>query len=163
MALSENTASSQVSNQAAADQGRDVQTLISLLGDMMPLLLRIQSSGAGQATGFGSTDIILNPLLDRQAAITFVENTAADALQTLSQYVEQRTTRSSGVDMCQPIVTQATNCLAAHDYAQTFNLIWQAYRLITALRAVNPQLPPLHSAAARNAAGNSPDRGSTQH
>jgi hypothetical protein len=151
------------SNQAAvsADQGRDVQTLISLLGDMMPVLLRIQS--VGQTTGIGSTDIALNPMLDRQAAINFVENTAADALQTLSLYVEQRTAQSSGADMCRPIVTQATNCLAAHDYAQTFNLIWHAYRLITALRAVNPQLPPLRSAAAKNLAAGSSDRASTQH
>jgi hypothetical protein len=158
---SEQTASSQAA--AQADPGRDVQTLISLLGDMMPLLLRIQSSGAGQIAGFGSTDIVLNPLLDRQAAINFVENAAADALQTLSHYVEQRTAQSSGVDMCRPIVTQATNCLAAHDYAQAFNLIWQAYRLIAALRAVNPQLPPLRSAAAKNAAVGSSDRASTQH
>lgn len=159
MALSEHTAAS---NQAAtqADQGRDVQTLISLLGDMMPLLLRIQSPGTGQ--GFASADVMLNPMLDRQAAITFVENAAADALQTLSDYLEQRTAQNSGIDICRPIVTQATNCLAAHDYAQTFNLIWQAYRLITALRAVNPQLPPLRSAAAKNAAGSS-DRASTQH
>ena len=153
---------SAASNQAAPpDQARNIQTLISLLGDMMPLLLRIQSL-MGQASAVAPADLVLNPMIEHQAAVSFVENLAADALQRLSSYLDARTAQTAGIDICRPIVAQAANCLAVHDYAQTFNLIWQAYRLITALRAVDPQLPPLNSAAAGKAAG-SPDSGSTHH
>jgi hypothetical protein len=158
MALSESTASSRAAPQ---DQARDVQTLISLLGDMVPLLLRMQSPTVGQVSPLWPNDLILNPMLDHQAAVSFVENIAADSLQTLSTYLEGRSPQAAELDICKPIVTQAANCLAVHDYAQTLNLIWQAYRLVTALRAVNPQLPPLRSASATQAA--SPDRSSTQH
>lgn len=162
MAVSESITSSRAALQdQPREQARDVQTLISLLGDMMPLLLRMQSP-MGQASVLGQTDFMANPMLDYQAAVNFVENIAADSLQTLSTYLDGRTVQTGELDICKPLVGQATNCLAMHDYAQAFNLIWQAYRLITALRAINPQLPPLHSAAAdHRAAAN--ERSSTQH
>jgi len=102
-------------------------------------------------------------MLDHQAAVCFVENIATDALETLSNYLDARTPQTARIDICRPIVTQAANCLAVHDYAQTFNLIWQAYRLITALRAANPQLPPLRSAAAARGAMAGSSDPSTHH
>ena len=159
MPLSESTASNQA---APPDQARDVQTLISLLGDMMPLLLRIQSPTMGPP-GLSQANLAVNPMLDHQAAATFVENIAADALQTVSNYLDANTKQTGGIDICRPIIAQAANSLAMRDYEQTFDLIWQAYRLITAMRAVNPQLPPLRSAAAaKGAQTGSPDR-TTQH
>jgi len=32
---------------------------------------------------------------------------------------------------------------AARDYAQTFNLIWHAYRMIATVRAADSRIPPL--------------------
>lgn len=168
MAVSESITSSRAAPQEpsrdpAHAQAQDMQTLISLLGDMVPLLVRIQSPAMGQASPALPGELTLNPMLDQQAAVCFVENMAADALHSLAIYLEGRTAQSAELDICKPIIAQATNCLAVHDYAQSFNLIWQAYRLITALRAVNPQLPPLRSAAANKSAASPLERASTQH
>jgi hypothetical protein len=48
------------------------------------------------------------------------------------------------------------HCFAAHDYAQAFGMIWQAYRMIAALRAINPQLPPLRAVGPANSPSSSP-------
>jgi hypothetical protein len=71
-----------------------------------------------------------------------VEDITADSLRMLSAYLETYAGQHQGLESCVPIVTQAARCFAARDHAQTLGLIWQAYRVITALRAGNPQLPP---------------------
>ena len=161
-----------------ADQSAapDTQTVIGLLGSLMPLLLQIQlqsrdqmyppspmpigplpmgsmppgavptgQPGSDQAgLGYPLGNIApFNPMLDHQAAIHLVEDITADSLRTLSTFLEAYAPQHRGLESCIPIVTQAARCFAARDQAQTLALIWQAYRVITALRAANPQLPPL--------------------
>ena len=150
----------------------DTQTLIGLLGSLMPLLLQIQSQSRGQMfqpgpwqpglyqsgpaqpspgqlnpeqsglEGLFGSVAPANPMLDHQAAVSLVEDITADSLRMLSAYLETYAGQHQGLESCVPIVTQAARCFAARDYAQTLGLIWQAYRVITALRASNPQLPP---------------------
>jgi hypothetical protein len=121
---------------------QDTQKLISLLDSLMPLLLRIQSQPTEQQYPFAPTSSLFdNPLIDQQAATSLVEDITADSLRTLSSYLETYAERFAGLRSCVAIVTQAERQFNARDYAQAFNLIWQAYRIITALRAANPQLP----------------------
>jgi hypothetical protein len=165
MAVSESSTPSNAQNRSAPpqDQARDVQTLISLLGDMVPLLIRMQTPAMGQTSPLLPIELMTNPMLDHQAAVCFVEALANDSLHTLQTYLEShRATHGNELEVCKPLVTQAANCVAVHDYAQAFDQIWQAYRLITALRAANPQLPPLRSASAgKSATEGSADRVST--
>jgi hypothetical protein len=146
----------------------DTQMIIGLLGNLMPLLLQLQSQypaqypgqisqgsfgqggfGSGQggftaadaATGFGNL-APPNPMLDHQAAVEMIEDINANALRTLSAYLENYANQHAGLADCVPIVTQAVRLFAARDHAQTFNLIWQAYRAIAMARALDPQLPP---------------------
>jgi hypothetical protein len=165
--------------------------LIGLLGNLMPLLLQIQSqsreqmfqggpvqpghwqpglyqSAAAQALsdpltsgplmpgqimpGQPNSDLFgnvapgnlmpPNHMLDQKAAVNLVEDITADSLRLLSAYLETYAGQHQGLESCVPIATQAARCFAARDFAQTLGLIWQAYRVITALRAGNPQLPP---------------------
>lgn len=158
--------------------GPDIQTVIGLLSSLMPLLLQIQwpsheqlsqfglwqggpyqpgfaqpvpgqpDSGAlGPGSDFGNL-APANPMLDHQAAVNLVEDITADSLRTLSTYLENYAGHHQGLESCIPMVTHAARCFAARDYGQTLGLIWQVYRAITALRAGNPQLPPLRAAAA---------------
>jgi hypothetical protein len=185
---------------AAQSPTPDTQTLIGLLGNLMPLLLQIQSQSrwqmlqggpfqpdsfvdpaaqpgsfqpgfwqpglyqsaaapvsgpqpvSGPMSGRPNSDPIGNiaaggprpadPVLDQQAAVNLVEDITADSLRLLSAYLETYAGQHQGLESCVPIVTQAARCFAARDFAQTLGLIWQAYRVITALRAGNPQLPP---------------------
>jgi len=123
---------------------QETQKLITLLGNLMPLLLRIQSPPIEPPSPFAAANLMFeNPLLDREAATSLVEDITGDSLRTLSTYLETNAGRFSGLDNCVAIVTQAAHRFKARDYEQAFGLIWQAYRLITALRASNPQLPPL--------------------
>jgi hypothetical protein len=157
----------------------DTQTVIGLLGSLMPLLLQIQLQSRDQMylpspmpigplpmgsmppgpapTGQPASDQAglgyplgniapFNPMLDHQAATHLVEDITADSLRTLSTFLEAYAPQHRGLESCIPIVTQAARCFAARNHAQTFALIWQAYRVITALRAANPQLPPLRQA-----------------
>jgi hypothetical protein len=168
-------------NQSPNSPNPDTQTLIGLLGSMMPLLLQIQSqagpvqpgsiqagfwqpgfhqSGPDQPSlgqsnshpagpeGLFGNIVPSNPMLDHQAAVNLVEDITADSLRVLSAYLETYAGQHQGLESCVPIVTQAARCFAARDYAQTFGLIWHAYRVITALRAGNPQLPPPRGLAA---------------
>lgn len=132
---------------AAASQPPDVAQLVTLLGSLMPLLLRFQSQvleppfqvGPGNAAA-------LDPALDHQAAVNLVGDITADSLRNLSAYLENHAGRHPGLESCVPIVTQAARSFAARDYAQSFNLIWQAYRMIAMIRAGDPQLPSLRPA-----------------
>jgi hypothetical protein len=112
---------------------QDAQKLIALLGNLMPLLLRIQAQG-GEAFGpFAQPNLMLdNPLIDQQAATNLVEDITAESLRTLSAYLDIYASRFPGLDNCVTIVTQAAHRLKARDYAQAFELIWQVYRIITA-------------------------------
>jgi hypothetical protein len=130
-------------------QPPDVAQLVALLGSLMPLLMRFQSQGFQWQipeppfqAGLGNV-MIPDPTLDHQAAVNLVGDIIADSLRNLSAYLETHTGRHPGLESCVPIVTQAARSFAARDYAQAFNLIWQAYRMIAMIRAGDPQLPPL--------------------
>jgi hypothetical protein len=141
----------------------DVQQLVGLLGNLMPLLLRFQSQAfqpqifqpqffQPQAfeqplQGGPGNFTIPNPALDRQAAENFIADIIAESLRTLSAYLEANAGQYAGLESCVPIVTQAAHRFAARDYAQAFNLIWLAYRAIETIRAADPRVPPPRAAS----------------
>jgi hypothetical protein len=151
---------------AAASQSpsSDIQQLVGLLGNLMPLLQRFQSQSfqphSFQPQGFqpqglqsqglehpfqvGSGNVVIpNPALDHQAAENLVGDITAGSLRILSTYLEANAGRYTGLESCVPIVTLAAHRFAARDYAEAFNLIWLAYRTIETIRATDPQIPPL--------------------
>jgi hypothetical protein len=135
----------QAGGAAASDrQQADVQQLIGLLGNLMPLLVRFQSQPFGQFPMSGGLGLS-QPALEHQAAVGFVGDIVALAVQKLSTYLETNSAQHQSLESCVPIVTQAEQSLAAQDYAQAFDLIWQAYRMVVFIRATDPQLPPLRA------------------
>jgi hypothetical protein len=129
---------------STASQSRpsDIQHLVALLGNLMPLLMRLQSQPLEQPfqTMPGSLPIP-NPALDRQAAENMIGDMVAESLRSLSAFLEANAAQHAGLENCVPIVTQAAHRFAARDYAQAFDLIWQAYRTIENIRAVDPRVP----------------------
>jgi hypothetical protein len=87
-----------------------------------------------------------NPALDHQAAQNLIGDMIAESLRTLSAYLEANAGQYAGLESCVPIVTQAAHRFAARDYAQAFNLIWLAYRVIETVRAADPRIPPPRTA-----------------
>jgi hypothetical protein len=122
----------------------DIQQLVGLLGNLMPLLMRLQSQAFEQPfqTMPGSLPIP-NPVLDRQAAENMIGDMIAESLRALSAFLEANAAQHAGLEYCVPIVTQAAHRFAARDYAQAFNLIWLTYRTIETIRAADPRLPLL--------------------
>src|SRR5437868_11602355 len=146
----------------------DIQQLVGLLGNLMPLLLRLQSQAFPQeafpSQGFPSQGFpsqafepsfqgglgnfaLPNPALDRQAAENFIGDIITEQLRTLSAYLEANAGQYAGLQNSVPIVTQAAHRFAARDYAQAFNLIWLAYRAIEAARLADPKVPPPRAAS----------------
>jgi hypothetical protein len=143
---------------ASQDHAPDTQQLVALLGNLLPLLLRLQPQAPGPSfgptigpfsrpMGLSGPAGIGDPALDHQAAVNLIEDITADSLRTLSTYLESNARNFAVLESCVPIVTQAAQCFAARDYQQAFNQVWQAYRLITMIRAFTPQLPPLRAGA----------------
>jgi hypothetical protein len=133
---------------ASQPQPPDIQQLLGLLGNLMPLLMRLQSQGFEQPSQTTQGDAVVpNPALDHQAAANLIADMIADSLRTLSTYLEANATLHAGLERCVPIVTQAAHRFAARDYAEAFNLIWLAYRLIETIRAADPRIPPPRSAS----------------
>jgi len=133
---------------AAYEGSPDTQTLVALLQGLMPLLLQLQQTQGPVQLPFQLEPRglpIPSPMLDHQAAVTLAEDITADSLRNLSTYLETNAGRHAELQNCVGIVTHAVHTFAARDYAQAFALIFQAYRMIAALRAVNPQLPPLRA------------------
>jgi len=131
---------------ATASQPRpsDIQQLVGLLGNLMPLLMRLQSQAFEQPfqTMPGSLPIP-NPVLDRQAAENMIGDMIAESLRALSAFLEANAAQHAGLENCVPIVTQAAHRFAVRDYAQAFNLIWLTYRTMETIRAADPRLPLL--------------------
>jgi hypothetical protein len=131
----------------------DTQSLIGLLENLVPLLLRLQAQTC-QPFQFPPPDpVIQSAVLDHQAAVTFTEDIVADSLRNVSSYLETNAERYSGLEPCGAIISHAKQCFAARDYAQSFALILQVYRAVTALRVIKPDLPPIGQGA--GAAGTS--------
>ena len=126
----------------------DIQQLVGLLGSLMPLLLRFQSQTLEQPfQAVPGNFVVPNPALDRQAAENLIGDMIAESLRTLSVYLETNAGLHAGLEGCVPIVTQAAHRFAARDYAQAFNLIWQAYRAIETIRTADPRIPPPRAAS----------------
>jgi hypothetical protein len=129
---------------ASASQSRpvEVQQIVALLGNLLPLLMRLQSQPFEQPfqTIPGSLPIP-NPLLDRQAAENMIGDMIAESLRSLSAFLEANAAQHSGLENAVPIVTHAAHRFAARDYAQAFDLIGQAYRTIEIVRAADPRVP----------------------
>jgi hypothetical protein len=136
---------------ATASQPRpsDIQQLVGLLGNLMPLLLRFQSQAVEQPFQTAPGNMLLpNPALDRQAAENMIGDMIAESLRSLSAYLDANAAQHAGLEDCVPVVTQAAHSFAARDYAQAFNLIWLAYRMIETIRAADPRVAPLRQASA---------------
>ena len=126
----------------------DIQQLIGLLGSLMPLLLRFHSQTLEQPfQAVPGNFVVPNPALDRQASENLIGDMIAESLRTLSAYLETNAGLHGGLESCVPIVTQAAHRFAARDYAQAFNLIWQAYRAIETIRIADPRIPPPRAAS----------------
>jgi len=125
---------------AAASQSRpaDIQHLVALLGNLMPLLMRLQAQPFEQPF---QTEPMPNPWLDRQAAENMMGDMIAESLRSLSAFLEANAAQHAGLENCVPIVTQAAHRFGARDYGQAFDLIWQAYRGIEIVRAADPRVP----------------------
>ena len=156
-------ASNPTASNASQPPTQDLQQLVGLLGNLMPLLLRLQSQAFPQqafpqeaypsqafdpslqgGAGFATP----NPALDRQASENFISDIIAEQLRTFSSYLEANAGQYPGLQNCIPIVTEAAHRFVARDYAQAFNLIWLAYRAIETIRAADPRLPPPRAASA---------------
>ena len=129
------------SGPAAGSQPPDLQQLVGLLGNLMPLLLRFQSQVLKSPFQLGLA--VPEAVIDHQAAGSLVEDMVAGALRSLSTYLEANAGQNAGLSNCVPIVTQATQFLAARNYTQALNLIWMVYRAITAIAAGDSRIPPL--------------------
>ena len=133
---------------AAASQPPDIQQLVGLLGNLMPVLLRFQLQALEQPFQVvPGSFVVPNSALDRQAAETLIEDIIVESLRTLSAYLEANVGLHAGLESCIPIVTQAAHRYAARDFAQAFNLIWMAYRAIETIRVVDPRIPPARAAS----------------
>ena len=138
------TAANRSAAGAAGSQPADFQQLVALLGNLMPLLLRFQLQVLEPPLqpGFGAAGMH-DALLDHQAAASLAEDMIGGSLRTLSGYLDANAGQNTGLNNCVPIIAQATQNLAARNYAQAFNLIWMGYRAVTTIRAADPRLPPL--------------------
>jgi hypothetical protein len=162
------SASNPSNTTASQPPSPDIQQLVGLLGDLMPLLQRLQSQAFPQE-GFASQTFeppfqgglqggpgnfafanpaLANLALDRQAAENFIGDIVAEKLRTLAAYLEANAGQYAGLQNCVPIVTQAAHRFAGRDYAQAFNLLWLAYRAIETIRTGDPRVPPLRAASA---------------
>lgn len=142
------------SRSTAAGSPPDFQQLVGLLGDLMPLLLRFQSQVLEQPFQGGlGQPFLQEPTLDHQAAVNLSEDMIGGLLKRVSGYLDANAGQYAGLNNCAPILAQATQNLAARNYAQALNLIWMIYRAVTTIRAGDPKVPPL--------GGQSPDQHSS--
>jgi hypothetical protein len=142
----------------AHDKTADTQRLVALLEDLMPLLLGIQRQDFGPWPSQVelSANFVQNPMIDHQAAASLAQDITGDCLRTLSEYLETHAGRHTVLQGCVGLVTQGLYRFATRDYAQAFALIWQTYRTLAALRAHNPQLPPLRMVGPANSSSSPP-------
>jgi hypothetical protein len=123
----------------------DTQSLVGLLENLIPLLLQLQAQTCGPLQFPPADPMVQSALLDHQAAVTFTEDIIADALRNVSSYLE--TNAEAGLKPLGAVLAHAKQCAAARDYAQSFALILQVYRAVTALRASKADLPPIGQGA----------------
>lgn len=147
-----------------AIQREEVHALSSLLGSLLSLLQQFQPAATPQITGLPQPWPDLGGLaprantefsrqqLDRQAAIAFAEDIAADSLRRLAAYCESQG-QAPGLETCIDRTTEAAQCFANRDYNGCLFLVWQAYRAVAAAKAANPDLPTLSEPPAGTTTG----------
>jgi hypothetical protein len=127
----------------------DAQTVIGLLETLVPLLLHFQSQAVGQqGLGRFAGDQFAGDRgarLEQQAAVAFTEDIILDALRNLSTYLERNGKRYPGLDTYGEVIERARRALWAKDYQSAFGLVLEAYRAITVVRAIRPELPPVRA------------------
>jgi len=122
--------------------GPDTQALIGLLENLVPLLLQFQTQSLTRTGVIGIGEGYGAPL-EQQAAAAFSEDVVLDAVRNLSAYVQKNVGRYPALETYNGVVTDAKRALAARDYQRALALVFEAYRAITILRAVRPELPPI--------------------
>ncbi|WP_409560765.1 hypothetical protein [Hyphomicrobium sp. MC8b] len=128
------------------DTRADTQALIGLLENLVPLLMRFQSDAFGQQgplhlAGGNAAQ------LEQQAAVAFTEDIILDSLRNVSAYLQRNAGRYPGLDTYSGVVEQARRAFDARDYQSALALILQAYRAITVVRSIRPELPPIRERA----------------
>jgi hypothetical protein len=140
----------------ARETKEDTQALIGLLENLVPLLLRFQTNAFGtEGQGTWRPVGAHAAHLEQQAAIAFTEDIILDSLRNVSAYLQRNAGRYPGLDTYNGVVAQARQALEVHDYQSALALILEAYRAITVVRAIRPELPPIRERAQseQNAAG----------
>ena len=64
-------------------------------------------------------------------------------MRNLSQYVKANGGRYPGLDGYARTISDAKSALAARDYQSALALLFEAYRGVTILRAIRPELPAI--------------------
>jgi hypothetical protein len=142
--MSSNPSNPPSSRSTAAGSPPDYQQLAGLLGNLMPLLLRFQSQVLEQPFQGGvGQSFLQESTLDHQAAVSLAEDMIGGLVKRLSSYLDANAGQNINLNNCTLVLTQATQNLAARNYAQALNLIWMVYRAVTTIRAGDPKLPPL--------------------
>ena len=120
----------------------EIQALIGLLENLVPLLLRFQTDAFGQQSpsylAGGNA-----ALLEQQAAIAFTEDIILDSLRNVSAYLEKNAARYPGLETYNGVAEQARKAFAVRDYQSAFAQILQTYRAIAVVRSIRPELPPI--------------------
>ncbi len=130
----------------ARETKEDTQALIGLLENLVPLLLRFQTNALGNPGAWHPVGANAAHL-EQQAATAFTEDIILDSLKNVSAYLQRNAGRYPGLDTYNSVVEQARQALGARDYQSAFGLILEAYRAITVLRAIRPELPPIRERA----------------
>jgi len=83
------------------------------------------------------------PEVEARAAAEFMQVASGDLIRKLYHYLEGHSLRFRQLVECTPMVRRAAELYGAGDYAGAFSQAYQAYRGITILRSVIPELPSL--------------------
>lgn len=127
---------------AHAPEPADTRALVGLLENLVPLLLHFQSQtlSQGAPTSLGGPH---GAHLDQQAAVTFTEDIILDSLRNLTGYLQSNAARYPGLDTYAGVIARARQALDGRDYQTALGLILDAYRAVTVLRSIRPELPPI--------------------
>ncbi len=136
------------------DAKEDTQALIGLLENLVPLLLRFQTDAFGHQGPLHSANGTAAQL-EQQAAVAFTEDVILDSLRNVSTYLQKNAGRYPGLDTYNGVVEQARRAYDARDYQSALAMILQAYRAITVVRSIRPELPPIceRTQSEQNASG----------
>lgn len=93
---------------------------------------------------FAAAPVATNPTIDVQAMTGFMQDVTSSSIRKLYDYLEKNSEPFKQLSSAIPIVQQAVEAYRTRDYATAFARVFDAYRQITALRSVVPDLPGLY-------------------